>query len=36
MNGVFCRDTCPTGGFECEKESKIRNFIETDPTKSYD
>jgi hypothetical protein len=36
MNAVTCRDTCPVVGLECDKEAKLRNFIETDPTKSYD
>jgi hypothetical protein len=29
MNGIYCRDTCPVIGFECEKENGIRSFMES-------
>lgn len=35
MNGVYCRDTCPTEGFECEeKESKTRLFMDPNTDKN--
>jgi len=26
LNAIFCRDTCPMPGSECERESKRRTF----------